>query len=209
MRSSALANYGPCVEDFVPYSDDRALVTAGLSYRDLNFILDVRYGFTGELVLDEPIILETGSYLRLGHWNGGLVFSEGWEGPHQPFRHETGLYYSDDAPTARLYRDGEVLIDHWDGVPELGNPWVDESLWFEARDNGKAPEGWSIYRADLDGGNIERVCEGANPCVYKGFLYYGLWNGRNFDIGVHPYPEDRGIDVPQDSRAELQANLRR
>jgi hypothetical protein len=184
----SVENYGPCVvEDFVPYSDTRALVSVGKNFRELNYILDVEYKFTDKLYLGEPSVARVGKYIRLGHWNewDQLIYSDGWEGPHQPFYHQGKHYYSDDAPNARLYCNREILIDHWGEVAELGNPWVtDERIWFEARDKSNpAPEGWNIHYSDLDGGNITYFCSGANPCIYKDTLYYGIWNGKSFDIG--------------------------
>lgn len=180
-----MPNSGRCViEDFVPYSETRALVTAGPNYRELIYIADVQYEFRQELHLSDSVVLLRGKYLRLGHFAGDeLVCSDGWEGPHQPFRHASGYYYTDDAPNARLYRDGRVLIDHWPGVCELGNAWVDDFIWFEARhEDMPAPAGWNLYRADLDGLNISHLFVGANPCMYGDSLYYGLWNGETFDV---------------------------
>ena len=191
-------NYGACViEDFVPYSETRALVSAGASYRDLRYILDVHYRFGESLSLSDPVILKRGSYLRLGHFhNGELVYSDGWKGPHQPFQHKSGHYYTDDAPHARLYRDGKLLIDRWPGVAELGNAWVDEYIWFEARhENLPAPWGWNLYRADLDGQNISHLFAGANPCMSGETLYYGIWNGESFDIAT----KDRRHCLPSNS----------
>jgi hypothetical protein len=60
---------------------------------------------------------------------------------------------------------------------------VDECLWFEVRPtNTSAPEGWGIYSANLDGNEIEYFCPGANPCVFDGVLYFGIWNGQTFDF---------------------------
>ena len=175
-----MPNYGPfVVEDFVPISSTRILITAGQSYRELNFILETDWD------LGNPVEVKRGRYLRLGHvFEGELIYSKGWQGKHQPFQHESGFYYSDDAPTARLYKDGEVLIDHWDGIAEVGNPWIDRDvIYFEARvSHLPAPYGWDIYRADLDGKNIKRLLHGANPCMFEDFLYYGIWNGKSFCI---------------------------
>lgn len=190
-------NYGPCVvEDFVPYSDERALVSVGKNFRELNFILDVEYKFRDKLYLNDIRVWKSGNYLRLGHQiecpnrfalSGmlrELIYSDSWEEPHQPFYYQGKHYYSDDAPNARLYCDGKILINHWGEVEELGNPWiVDDRIWFEARDKSNpAPEGWNIHYADLDGGNITYFCPGANPCIYKDMLYYGIWNGTSFNI---------------------------
>lgn len=180
-------NYGPCVvEDFVPYSDEWALISAGRGFRELNFILGVRYEFRDKLYLSGVEVLQEGEYLRLGHYDewGKLVHSDGWEGPHQSYYHQGYHYYSDDAPNAKLYCDGEILIDHWGDIEELGNPWVtNDRIWFEARSKlFPAPEGWRIYYATLEGEDITYFCIGANPCVYRDTLYYGIWNGTSFDI---------------------------
>ncbi len=187
MEKLVLPNFGKCVvEDFVPYTNERALITAGPGFRELKFVLDVSYRFGEDLKFYDPQILRKGQYVRLGHYAGtSLVYSDGWQGPHQPFRHNGKLYHSDDAPHARLYCDGKVLIDHWPGVAEVCNPWVDEFIFFEARDEDvEAPLGWNIYRADLDGRNIVKLFPGANPCLFGDKLYYGLWNGQCFDIAT-------------------------
>lgn len=193
-----MPNYGLCIiEDFVPISGERALVAAGRGYRELNFILNVAYRFTDKLELSDPQILQTGTYLRLGHLHEGeLIYSEGWEGVCQPFKHNGNSYHTADAPNGRLYRDGKILIDHWPGIAELGNAWVDEFIWFEARDETiPAPFGWSLYRADLNGENIQRLFVGANPCMFNGTLYYGIWNGDGFDIAT----ADRRDCLPADA----------
>lgn len=196
-------NYGLCViEDFVPYSDTRALVSTGKSFRELNFILDVEYGFEDKLYLYGPKVMAVGEYLRLGHYDGsgGVIYSEGWEDAHQTFYHKGNKYYSNGAPNAKLYKNGEVLIDHWGEVEELGNPWIlDDRIWFEAREKGTpAPEGWRIHYSDLDGKNITYFCEGANPCIYKDTLYYGIWNGSTFDIAR------RGVKVDELQTASME-----
>src|SRR5262245_52546765 len=78
----SMPNYGPCViEDFVPISDNRALVTAGKHLRLLEFILEVSFEFGDTLWVYDPEVLRRGRYLRLGHlFEGSLVFSDGWEG---------------------------------------------------------------------------------------------------------------------------------
>lgn len=188
-------NYGLCVvEDFVPYSDTRALISAGPNFRELNFIGDVKYDFQDTLKLSDIYILRRGAYLRLGHWDAEeyLLNSDGWKGAHQPFYYNGRIYYSNDAPTARLYCDGKLLIDHWGDIAELGNPWVtDERIWFEARDkNDPAPEGWVIHHANHKGGDITYFCPGANPCIYKEMLYYGIWNGSSFDFARRSVKQD-------------------
>lgn len=173
------------IEDFVPYSNERALISAGPGFRNLSFIIDAAYSLGPSIAFSDIKIVRRGKYLRLGHYDGELVSSEGWDGPHQPFRKDGHLYYSDGAPNAKLYRDGELLIDHWPGVAEVCNAWVDDFIWFEARDEDTpAPYGWHLHRADLDGTNIVRLFQGANPCVFGETIYYGLWNGQSFDIAT-------------------------
>ena len=181
-----LENYGSCVvEDFVPCTKDKAIISAGPGYRELTVIAQVEYRFDGVLHLENPIIIQEGDYLRLGHIHGDdLIYSDGWENLHQPFYHEGDIYYTDDAPNGRIYKNGSIFINHWPGIAEIGNPWVHEDrVWFEARyASDEAPEGWWIYTVDMNGEDDERVCQGANPCIYEDTLYYGLWNGKTFDI---------------------------
>ena len=88
-----------------------------------------------------------------------------------------------------------MLIDHWPGVAEVGNAWVDDFIWFEARhEDLPAPWGWNLYRADLDGTNITHLFQGANPCISGATLYYGIWNGESFDIAR----TDRRDCIPPD-----------
>ena len=196
-------NYGLCVvEDFVPYSSTRALISAGKGFRELNFILDVEYEFKDKLYLSDAHVVREGTYLRLGHYNEAdfPVSSEGWEGPHQIFEYKGSYYYTNDAPNGRLYCDGEVLIDHWGEVAELGNPWVvGGRIWFEVRNkSNSAPERWRIHYSDLEGGSITYFCEGANPCIYKDTLYYGIWNGSSFNIAR------RGVKVDELKTASME-----
>ncbi len=181
-----LENYGSCVvEDFVPYSEDRALISIGPDYRTLCAIVDVSYKFDETLHLGDMKILRTGEYLRLGHlYKGELFYSENWQGVHQPFIHEGNVYYTANAPNGKIYKNGKLLIDHWPGISELGNPWIHEDrIWFEARyEIAEAPAGWLLHHSNMDGEDIQYVCIGANPCIYEDTLYYGLWNGKTFDI---------------------------
>ena len=185
----ALENYGSCVvEDFVPYSKSRALISIGPDLRTLCAIVDVSYKFDKTLRLGDMEILRTGVYVRLGHlYHGNVIYSEGWEGLHQPFIHEGDIYYTDDAPNGKIFKNGKLFLDHWDGIAEISNPWIHEDqIWFEARyEWEEAPKGWSIYTADMQGKHIRLRCSGANPCIYEDTLYYGLWNGTSFDIVRH------------------------
>lgn len=201
-----MPKFGPSaiVEDFVPISDTRALISAGPGFRNLVVIAEVDWRTTqltnvdnpykedgACIVLENPEIIRVGQYLRLGHYANerALIYSDGFTGPHQPFLHRGHIYWTNDAPDGRIYRDGELFIDHWPGIVEVSNPWVtDEAIYFEARDEGiAAPEGWWIWRSDLTGQNKHRVSRGANPCVYDGTLYYGIWNGSCFDIAARAY----------------------
>lgn len=166
------------VEDFVPYSPTRALITAGPSLDRLKFLVDAEY--TDDIVVTPRDIVATGTYIRLGHMHEGVpVYSDG-RGPHQPFRYGADMYCADDAPTARIYRNGKLLIDHPPGVSQIGKPWVhNDVIYFEGHDADKpVPFHWNIYRADLDGSNVERLCEGANPVIYDNVLYTSVWLGR-------------------------------
>ena len=192
LKKLSLPRYGECViEDFVPISKERVLVTAGPDLRRLRAIVETDWD------LGNPKVLVWGCYLRLGHFTDHLVYSEGWETPHQPFEHETGRYYTNDAPEGRLYKDEKLLIDHWFGVAEVGNPWISgDTLYFEARDSRiDDPTGWWIYSSTLEGKNIRKLIQGANPCVFEGNLYYGIWNGTGFDIAR----EDRLDLLPTDA----------
>ncbi len=172
----------------MPYSDGLALISAGPAYTSLTTIARVMYGFDGKwLVLARPVPLATGKHLRLGHWyKKELVYSDGVEGPHQPFRTPRKKWYTDDAPNARIYCNGK-RVPGINGFAEYGNPWVIEDwMWFEARQAGSpAPGGWENWKRDLRGmmGTI-RVTKGANPAIWNRSLYFGRWNGECFDIGV-------------------------
>lgn len=125
--------------------------------------------------------------MRLGHAHeGGVVYSEGWEGPHQPFQHGDDLYNTDDAPHGKIYKNAEVWLAPWQNYVEVGNPWVDgEWLYYEARrKNRSPPAGWEIWRCHLTTRDREFVIDGANPCVFDKKLYYGVWKNARFEIAV-------------------------
>jgi hypothetical protein len=172
------------IEDFVPISDTKALVTGGRSYHRLRCIAEVRYTFTNEgLVLANPIVLQEGEYLRLGHlFNGELIYSDGRDGPHQPHRHGDDVYYAFGEPTSRIYKNGRVHIDLFDGVSQIGKPWVhDGYIYFEGHDSDKeAPNGWNVYRSLMDGTAIQKICRGANPAIYNSILYLTVWAANQF-----------------------------
>lgn len=157
----------------------------GPGFRELNKICLVQYEKDDALVLSNPVIIREGPYLRLGHLREGrLISSDGFKGPHQPFKTDDALYFTNGAPNGRIYKNCSVFIDHWDDFVEVTNPWVDgEDIYFEARrEHNEAPEGWELWRADIATGVKQRICDGANPCVYKGHLYYSVWNGESFDV---------------------------
>jgi len=175
-------------EDFVPYSDNRCLVTCGENYRELSLLVDSMWAIDGrEIILSDPHIEHVGNWVRLGHMHDGhLAFSEGWDSAHQPFNYDGKLYYTDNAPDAKIYCDGEIVVDHWGEYIEVGNPWIDDgTIWFEARRKGNdAPQGWEIWSMDLATGKRKYVCPGANPCVYNGRLYYAIWGDRKFNYAI-------------------------
>jgi len=175
------------VEDFVPVGDESAIVTAGTDLCSLTHVLRVDYKFvTGQLVLERPEVLHTGGYLRLGRQteDGTIQFSDGRFVPHQPFEE----FYTDDAPNGRIYRDGEVFIDHFDEYVEVGNPWRSGRwLYFECRKAlPQAPLNWELWKMNLDTMEKRFVIEGANPCVYKDRLHISVWNAKDwrFDFGI-------------------------
>jgi len=101
---------------------------------------------------------------------------------HQPFLHEDRLYYTDDWPNVRIYREGVVYLDHFDGYVQVGNPhWGDGVMYFEARrdPDPRRPEGWEVWMRDMDG-ELRYLCKGANPAYHNGWLYWGEWNGQGF-----------------------------
>lgn len=178
-----VGNYGPYLfEDFVPISKTRALISAGPSYANLSVIAEVDWD------LGNPKILVEGGHLRLGHiYKGELIFSDGKHVPHQPFWHSTGKYWADGAPRARIFKDGEAFIDHFDGAEEIGKPWIYNGyIYFECRfAKNPVPFGWEIYRMNLKSGKKEQVVKpGANPCVFNKKLYYGVRGPEAFDIHV-------------------------
>jgi hypothetical protein len=186
---------GRLFEDFFPVSDSIALVTTGKKLDALDRIETVGYSVRGSKVeIGERLaVLTHGTGLRLGGlFNGRLVYSEIGKGivgepnnapasAHQPFVKDGSVYYTDGWPQVRIYRNGEVFLDHFNDMEQVGNPcWVGDSMYFEARadDDPRRPDLWEIWRYD---GNLDFVCMGANPSYWNGRLFVGEWNGRNFD----------------------------
>jgi hypothetical protein len=179
-------------EDFVPVSDDEALVTTGPALDALDRIERVQWHLRGDRVVIGQALntLARGRYLRLGGlFDGELVYSEGHAGPHQPFVREGARYYTDDWPHVRIYRDGVVYLDHFRAMIQVANPcWGDGVMYFEARatDDPGAADAWEVWRLDPLCDEPTRVCRGANPAWWNGRLFVGEWNGRTFDYRVHP-----------------------
>lgn len=178
------------VEDFQPISDNRALITAGSNLRDLHTLGECDYRFDHErLVLTNLDVLRRGTYLRLGNVHDGqLIYSDGWQCPHQPFKSDKHFYYSYGAPKATIYRDGLPFI-----VPEMlffvecGKAFEhDGYVYFEANKIPESPDTWEIWR--LKGADFpEFVAMGANPAIYNGTLYFDRWNHRGgFDVVTRP-----------------------
>lgn len=184
--------FGRLFEDFVPISDQLALITTGRSLNALDQIEVVPYRINDGRVsiVGRCAVVAKGNRLRLGGmFNDTLVYSHdrGVVGAHcqsvtghQPFVAD-GIYYTDDWPDVRIYRDGQVFLDHFGEMVQVGNPcWAEGVLYFEARSNPdpKRPDLWEIWRLN---GEPERVCTGANPAYWDGKLFVGEWNGRGFD----------------------------
>lgn len=173
------------VEDFVPYSDERAVVTCGRHTRDLREIRDVRYEVKpGVVELSDSKVIATGEYLRLGHMSPiGLVYSDGWEGPHQPHWANGVCWCTDDAPNGRVYCNGELAIDHFDSFVEVCNPWVSGPwVYFEANRWHESPGTWQIWRMEIASGLKGFVTEGANPSVFGNILWFERWLGNGFGL---------------------------
>lgn len=170
----------------MPISDELCLVTSGKTLATLDTIERRTYAMDGDRVLVSPEGVEvvTGNYLRLGGlFDGDLIYSEG-RGQHQPFQHRGLMYYTDDEPRQRIYCDGRVVVDHHGEFLQVTNPCVtDSGVYFEARttDDARRPDEWSIWFVGHEGSDWRLIGRGANPAVYHDHLFFGEWNGRNFD----------------------------
>lgn len=186
---------GRLFEDFVPISGTEALVTTGRTLNRLDRIEIASYRVVGDRVsirLLEPVAAAPNVRLG-GQFEGRLVYSraggiEGWacesKTAHQPYLYENALYYTDDWPNVRIYRDGEVFVDHFDGMIQVANPcWAGGCLYFEARADADPtrPDLWEIWRFHVEHQEIQYVSRGANPSAWGDQLFIGEWNGRNFD----------------------------
>lgn len=187
-------------EDFVPYSDTEALISSGKRIAALHEIESTCYSIgEGGLVKLGPRIrtLASGQHLRLGGYcNGQLLYSDAFrvvgaeapEGAHQPFMHRGRLYYTAEWPGVTIHCDGRRYLGHFDGMVQVGNPhWSGDTMYFEARDTmvPTAVDAWQVWK-QVEGGEPEYVCHGANPACYGGFLFYGKWNGERFDYYRRP-----------------------
>jgi len=183
---------GRLFEDFFPIDDRLALITTGHKLGMLDRIELYRYTIKkNRVVLQHEIeTIIHGESLRLGGmFDNQLVYSDangvgGIEGKtaHQPFIHERSVYYTDDWPHVKIYKDGEVFVDHFDDMIQVGNPcWLNGTLYFEARntDHPQAADQWKICR--LNGDKPEVMWPGANPAGLENKLFWGEWNGKFFD----------------------------
>jgi hypothetical protein len=156
-------------------------VSCGGNYRSLTKIVDARWELTADSIeLSDPRVVACGTWLRLGHMKDGKpVYSDGWNGTHQPFESPRGNFHTFEG---RLYRDRKPLIAEWPEYKEWGNAWVDGNLvYFEALPaGGHAPEDWELWTYDLDTDEKQFLLPGANPCVFDGKLYYCTWDSWRF-----------------------------
>lgn len=202
----------PLWEDFFPLSRTHCLVTSGWALSNLSRIEKARYTVAGGkvLLIDEPWqIVATGTHCRLGgQWGDQLVYSDTAKGivgcggkasrtAHQPFLYGGHLYYTDflnrhdPKKLIKLYRDGELFIDHFwhqdHQYVQVGNICITPNgdCYFEARwdTDPKRPELWEIWKRTSQG-ELSFVCIGANPAHFEEEVYAGKWNGKNFDYQV-------------------------
>jgi len=194
---------GLLFEDFVPVSDTHALITTGLVLDRLTRIELAQYAVKdGRVAVNSVlggVLVCDGGHHRLGHVHSNtskafhLVYSNGngivgadveSKTAHQPFVYGCHVYYTDDWPNVRIYKDGEVFLDHFERYCQVGNPhWgADGMMYFEARKDAdpQRPEAWEVWRYNPRAQMRRRVCQGANPAYYKGRLFWGEWNGRGF-----------------------------
>jgi len=182
----------------------------------------------GKLEFTPTKKLIEGAYIRLGNVADGFVyFSEGNplhstgasevkklnlltdeitivmtgpENPHQPFFNlDKKLYYTGDAPRARIYCNGNVFIENDDDFRECGNPFIyNNFMYFECLPHNMAhrPQGWVIYRMNLTTHEKEFVIKGANPSLYNGFLYYDVYQaGSSSFLAYRVKLEDLKLNI--------------
>lgn len=173
------------LEDIFPIDEKYALAVTGPAFTFLNQIVKVEYTDTVRIV--ETV--HTGTYLRLGnYYNGKLIYSDNYdiyedgkflkEGI-QPFMTELGLLYQHHGV---IFLDDKIIIKPEPGYRTVGRPtFCNGIVYYETR-KAEAPQGWEVWKHDINTGKNEFVCEGCNACEYKDIIYYQKWNG----IGMTP-----------------------
>lgn len=195
-------------EDFVPISDTEALITTGWRIDALDQVERAPYivDHDGRLAVGASVeIVATGGYVRLGGLNGepywsdrarGIVHGDRVvdlpQGGHQPFVHDGSVYYTNDEPRQRIYRDGELFLGHFGSMIQVANPCLtpDGTMYFEAREttHPERPSMWQIWSLAPGAAEPRFHFYGANPAWWDDHLFYGVWNGRNFDYRRVPVP---------------------
>lgn len=176
-------------EDFYPIDDHRGLITCGPTLEELSELRRVLYSLQdGRVDFAVGGVVDRGRYLRLGSdkiWSNAGV--RGIDSPtaHQPFYMGKSILYTDDAPKPKIYKDGEVFIDHWGDYDEVGNPhYHGGKIYFEARPRSKSapdkPETWEVWVHDCWTGEKKFLIPGANPAVYGHRLFYGDFSGEEY-----------------------------
>lgn len=198
---------GRLFEDFVPTTQERALISTGLSLVKLTCIelayWTLRANGRVRVTIPPPnkaTVLARGKGLRLGGLFGStLLYSDcvcgvigvevGSPTAHQPFLYKGSVYYTDDWPLVQIYtttpglQDRRLFLGHFGEYTQVGNPhWAPGGvMYFEARKDPDPcrPELWEVWKR-LPDGTVEKVCQGANPSYFDGRLFWGEWNGRAF-----------------------------
>jgi len=200
-------------EDFVPIDDGSvALITEGNSSTSLTMISKINFTIEGSTITlgDNIETIVTGSYLRLGNVvDNILYYSDGAPCrdskvmsvdlktkktneitsisgvPVQPFYSTDGkFYYSDEAPTAKIFCNNDLYVDHYEDFVEVGNPFIDNDImYYEARRADRpAPGGWELWKINMTTKQQVYICDGANPSIFENDIFYGKWIDNRFDI---------------------------
>ena len=172
-------------EDFYPINDEEVLVVSGPSLTHLNQILKIDY--KNGIIPKE--IVRTGTYLRLGNYfKGKLIYSDNYdvfedgkflrEGI-QPYMTEFGLLYQHHGV---IFLDDIIIIKPEIGYFTVGRPtFSDGIIYYETR-KSEAPQGWEVWKYDMNTGKNEFVCDGCNAFGYKDMIYYQKWNNGEFEL---------------------------